>query len=1039
MVGDIHRLNVYRLAMRVAGVLGASAAIAAPACANMLSVPADFPTVNAAVSAAADGDTVIVADGDYSAADGGNILTAKSITIRSVNGPESTTIDCGGSGYFARLGGNAAIQGFTIKNCAASGGAVTTEGNAVISDCAFMNNNGEGVGVVNVNGGFAAISGCSFSGNSGLGAVAFGVSGGAISDCAFIDNRGNFGGAGAIYANTASVTVTNTAFTGNSSSATGSGGAIKWLNGSLTLAQSTFSFNRSEVGGGAIYLAASDTDTAVTATRCLFSDNSAPRGGVFYVSGSAGVNTINAVNCQFIDNEAADPDDTATNEGGVIYTAGPLATYNITNSSFCGNDVTPRTPGTGAISGTPGTTVNLLNTIMYGDLSSTEISTANPPSKVNVQASLIQQTPYGNVNTDPQYVDPTNGDLRIPASSPAAHAGISTGAPAIDFDSAPRGSRPSIGAFEPQIGFASAAAATHFVVTAPATATAGDAFNVTVTATDGAGNKDTAYAGKVHFTTTSSSFSLPEDAKLTNGAATFSLKLSTTGNQTVSATDTVNFGITGTSALINIVPGPASFFTVSSTNIVTAGDPFDITVNAHDVFGNPATNYNGTISFNSGDTHATLPPNSPLTNGTGTFTVTLATLGTQKIDVHDVTNAAITGGSSLITVNAGVAKIFKVVTPPNATAGTPYNFTVTALNTDGNTVTDYNGTVHFTSNDPRAVLPANATLANGTGTFTATAKTATQVTIKATDTVDPSLAGTGTTSVDSAALDHLTLTAPAIVTQGLAFPATVSGKDQFNNVVRNYNGTIHFTSTDPQATLPADRALTGGTAKVNAKLQSPGKTITATDTANPSLTATTPPIAFGFAATKFAIAGPATTVVGVSTTFTITAKDNKGNTATGYTGTVHLQTSDPTGLVSADTTLINGMGMFHGTFKTTGSQKVTAADTVNAAIKGATATTVIPAAATKFIITVPATVIAGTAFNATITAKDQFGNTATGYTGTVHFTSNDPLAVLPANVPLQNGSRQVVVKLKTHGSKTITATDTNKPAIKGTSPAVVVN
>ena len=55
----------------------------------------------------------------------------------------------------------------------------------------------------------------------------------------------------------------------------------------------------------------------------------------------------------------------------------------------------------------------------------------------------------------------------------------------------------------------------------------------------------------------------------------------------------------------------------------------------------------------------------------------------------------------------------------SATGGTPFNFTVTALDPFNNTATGYGGTVHFTSSDGAAALPANSTLTNGTGTFTA--------------------------------------------------------------------------------------------------------------------------------------------------------------------------------------------------------------------------------------------------------------------------------------------------------------------------------
>ena len=47
--------------------------------------------------------------------------------------------------------------------------------------------------------------------------------------------------------------------------------------------------------------------------------------------------------------------------------------------------------------------------------------------------------------------------------------------------------------------------------------------------------------------------------------------------------------------------------------------------------------------------------------------------------------------------------------PATITAGVAGSFTVTAKNADGSTNTGYRGTVHFTSSDPQAVLPADYT------------------------------------------------------------------------------------------------------------------------------------------------------------------------------------------------------------------------------------------------------------------------------------------------------------------------------------------
>src|SRR5712692_4350147 len=71
-----------------------------------------------------------------------------------------------------------------------------------------------------------------------------------------------------------------------------------------------------------------------------------------------------------------------------------------------------------------------------------------------------------------------------------------------------------------------------------------------------------------------------------------------------------------------------------------------------------------------------------------------------------------------------VATHFSVSTPATEAAGTPFSVTVTALDASNNVVGSYSATVHFTSTDSQAVLPANSPLTNGTGTFSVTLKTA---------------------------------------------------------------------------------------------------------------------------------------------------------------------------------------------------------------------------------------------------------------------------------------------------------------------------
>ncbi len=85
--------------------------------------------------------------------------------------------------------------------------------------------------------------------------------------------------------------------------------------------------------------------------------------------------------------------------------------------------------------------------------------------------------------------------------------------------------------------------------------------------------------------------------------------------------------------------------------------------------------------------------------------------------------------------------------PPSGPSGRPGasgSFTVTALDPYGLVVPGYQGTVHLTSSDAAAVLPGNATLSNGVGTFAATLNTRGTQSLIAADTVVAALTGSQT-------------------------------------------------------------------------------------------------------------------------------------------------------------------------------------------------------------------------------------------------------------------------------------------------------
>src|SRR5205807_10129678 len=141
--------------------------------------------------------------------------------------------------------------------------------------------------------------------------------------------------------------------------------------------------------------------------------------------------------------------------------------------------------------------------------------------------------------------------------------------------------------------------------------------------------------------------------------------------------------------------------------------------------------------------------------------------GSQTVTATDVSNAALVG-TLPINVTAGVARSYAVSAPNGALASTPFSVAVTAFDQFGNTAVGYSGTVHFTSSDPGATLPADYTFTaadQGVHTFTngVTLRSVGSQTVTARDTINNSITGSATVNVAAATGDHFSLGAPASV------------------------------------------------------------------------------------------------------------------------------------------------------------------------------------------------------------------------------------------------------------------------------------
>ena len=142
-------------------------------------------------------------------------------------------------------------------------------------------------------------------------------------------------------------------------------------------------------------------------------------------------------------------------------------------------------------------------------------------------------------------------------------------------------------------------------VNAPAVASAGTPFAVTVTALDQYGQVVENYTGTVSFSSSDPYPGvLPADYTFTpsdHGSHTFAgVTLFTAGTQMLTVQDTANTALTG-SAAISVTPAAASHFFLNAPAMVISGTPFDVTVTALDPYGNVDTNYAGTVTWSSTD------------------------------------------------------------------------------------------------------------------------------------------------------------------------------------------------------------------------------------------------------------------------------------------------------------------------------------------------------------------------------------------------------------------------------------------------------
>jgi len=276
---------------------------------------------------------------------------------------------------------------------------------------------------------------------------------------------------------------------------------------------------------------------------------------------------------------------------------------------------------------------------------------------------------------------------------------------------------------------------------------------LTVTMRDLRGNVVTDYAGTLHFVLTDDAAPPVADVAFTpamQGTANVSLLFFTAGDQSVTATDTANAALTG-STVTHVSHAAASAYALSPLPAAAvAGDVLGMNIQAVDPHGNLVTNYAGTAHVASGDSTDRLPPDGGFLGGARSVSLQFMRAASHFVSVNEVGGTIASNSTTVLIAPAATLFAVSFVGSTEAWAGTATNASVQAQDSFGNAVANYAGTITFTSSDAAAAKPADVTLTGsegGTATVGVTFNTIGSQTLTATQSGAAAPTGTASATV----------------------------------------------------------------------------------------------------------------------------------------------------------------------------------------------------------------------------------------------------------------------------------------------------
>ena len=390
--------SAWRLVITVwvcAGVLGLTAPKRITA-SSVLLVPQAYPTIQAAIDAAAAGDTVRVGPGTYN--ERINFL-GKTIVVESTGGAAATVIQPnGGVGAIVIMSltgtQSPVLRGFTVRGGVSdlwAGGIYIAGGSPLVEDNVVTGNAGCLGGGITVQFSAATIRNNTISDNAmplcsggNGGGIRIGGAGTAqVLDNVVSGNTSDTDGGGIALFAAGQPTISGNVIRGNVAES-GIGGGISLHNGSDALiTNNIITSNRASRGGGIGWLVPSG-NTGPKVVNNTLALNTAPQGSAVFADGfDAAARLVNNVMFSV----------------GDAWTIECSALYDLAPPIIRHNDV-----------------FNVGGPGVYGG------------------ACADHTGVNGNISADPLFVSATGGDFHLQPSSPAIDAGESTGVPTVDID-----------------------------------------------------------------------------------------------------------------------------------------------------------------------------------------------------------------------------------------------------------------------------------------------------------------------------------------------------------------------------------------------------------------------------------------------------------------------------------------------------------------------------------------------------------------------------------------------------------------------------